>query len=128
MAVAATSAAPKHITFAKYFEPITTIRGGAFAYNKPIDQIRIPTCFQIIAVRGFVKWKDHGSGKVEAALILSRGQHFKTQMEFGRIELTKDARGSPVDDLKKAEFVFLPDKQNSFWHSSSGTGRSHHSF
>lgn len=108
MASSDASAAPgasvhKRIVFKK--SPGKTITGGPFAYNKPLDQHQVKTRFQIVAVNGSVKWKDHGSGDVQAALILSRGQHFKTQTEYDRLVLTRDARGSRANEFKTAKII-----------------------
>ena len=108
---AASATVKKPISINIPFSPAKTIRGGPFAYNKPLYQHQVMTWFQIVAIRGFVKWKDHGSGDVQAALILSRGQQFKTQTEYARLELTKDARGSHANEFKKAEIRYIRDQK-----------------
>ena len=94
--------------------PSETCLGGECGEDKWIKQVEMTNTFQVIRVHGTVRWKDHGSGNVGAALLLKRA-NLKTGQKMERLDLAELARGSPPNEATTVTFDFKPDGRNPFW-------------
>ena len=71
--------------------------------------------FQVIRVRGHVKWKYHGSDDETAAALTVKRGNFTAKQNLEQLELAEYARGSSPDEVITIDFDFKPDSQNPFW-------------
>lgn len=89
------------------------LKGLAFGEEHGIQARKMQRKYEVLSVKGFVKWKVHGSGEPAVSLKLKRGRFDMTRTLL-QVELAK--RGGTNDGEEFVDdFEIYPSRGNVFW-------------